>query len=91
MRLYWINDDKLQFTPINWTSIVQNYYSIWFAALNRVRSITCEMNLDKLDILKWNEKQLVYIDYFKTTFIVLEINNFIPGRLTKVKLLGYGR
>lgn len=91
MRVFWIDDDVLRFDELRWSNLKENYYKNWFAALNRIRSITCEMNLSKIDVLKWSEKQLVYIDYFKTTFIVLEIGNFIPGRLTKVKLLAYGR
>lgn len=91
IRLYWIDDDILRFQNINWNNLVSNYYQSLFNSFFRVRVIECEMNLSKLDVLRWNEKQLVYIDYFKTTFIVLEINNFIPGRLTKVKLLAYGK
>lgn len=91
IRLYWIDDDVLMFQQINWNNLATNYYQSWFNSLNRIRLISCELNLSKLDVLNWTEKQLVYIDYFKTTFIVLEINNFIPGRLTKVKLLAYGK
>lgn len=91
IRLYWIDDDILRFQNINWNNLVSNYYESLFNSFSRVRVIECEMNLSKLDVLSWDEKQLVYIDYFKTTFIVLEITNFIPGRLTKVKLLAYGK
>ena len=91
IRLFAVNSDLLQFKPISWETISETYYKNWFNSLYRIRLINAEFNLNKLDVLKWHEKQLVYIDYFKTTFIVLEINNFIPKRKTKVKLLAYGR
>jgi len=91
IRLFAMNVDKLEFGSISWSGISSSYYSEWFNSLYRIRQINANFNLSKLDVLSWHEKQLVYIDYFKTTFIVLEIGNFIPGRLTKVKLLSYGR
>lgn len=90
-RLFEINSDKLQFKSISWENISELYYSNFFNSLYRVRSIDCLMNLNKLDVLSWRENQLVYIDYFKTVFMVLEIANFIPGKQTRVKLLAYGR
>jgi hypothetical protein len=90
-RLFEINSDKLQFVNLNWENLASNYYDNYFNSLFRIRAIDCLMNLNKLDVLSWNEKQLVYVDYFKTTFRVLEISNFIPGKLTRVKLLAYGR
>jgi hypothetical protein len=91
MRLFKIEGTRLVFEPISWTNLIENNYKDWFNALYRIRVITCDVALTKLDVLAWQPKQLVYIDYFKTVFIVLEINNFIPGKKTKVKLLGYGR
>lgn len=90
-RLFEINSDKLQFINLNWENLSKNYYANYFNSLYRIRAIDCLMNLNKLDVLSWNEKQLVYVDYFKTIFQVLEISNFIPGKLTRVKLLAYGR
>jgi len=91
IRLFAIEGSRLVFSPISWENIAANYYENWFNSLYRIRQINANFNLSKLDVLKWHEKQLVYIDYFKTTFIVLEISNFIPKKLTKVKLLAYGR
>jgi len=91
IRLFQIVSDKLQFTPIAWGALVSGYYSNFFNSLYRVRVIDAEFNLNRLDVLSWQPKDLVYIDFFKTTFIVLAINNFISGRKTKVKLLAYGR
>lgn len=91
IRLFYATGSLLQFKPIAWEQLVTSYYSNYFNSLYRVRAIDAYFNLNKMDILKWTPKQLVYIDFFKTTFMVLEINNFISGRKTKVKLLAYGR
>jgi hypothetical protein len=90
-RLFIITGSLLQSKPLYWTNLVLTYYGNWFNSLFRIRALTAEFDLSKLDVLKWDEKQLVYIDHFKSTFFVLEISNFIPGRKTKVKLLNYGR
>jgi hypothetical protein len=91
IRLFSIQDTRLVFSPVDWRNLKNQYYSNWFKSLFRIRQITADFNLKKLDVLKWHPKQLVYIDYFKTVFIVLEINNFIPRELTQVKFLAYGR
>lgn len=91
MRLFSASGSILSFASVDWAYIAETYYENLFNSLYRVRSITAEFNLNKLDVLKWHEKQLVYIDYYNSTFIVPEISNFIPGQKTKVKLLNYGR
>ena len=90
-RIFKIDDDVLTFDPISFENIKANYYQTFFNMLSRVRIVDCECNLSKLDVIKWEQTQLVNIDYFDTSFIVLDINNFIPNRPTKVKLLAYGR
>lgn len=90
IRLFEIVTDKLQFTPITWGNLKENYYSSLFDSFFRIRAIECLMNLNKLDVLSWTEKQLIFIDYFSSTFQVLEINNFIPGKATKIKILKHG-
>jgi hypothetical protein len=90
IRLFVVSGSKLQFTPLNWQNL-KAYYANFFLSLYRIRAITAEFDLKKLDVLSWTPAKLAYIDYFKSTFIVLEISNFIPGRFTKVKLLNYGR
>jgi len=90
-RLFEIDSDLLTFNPITWQNIKTNYYSDWFNSLHSIRLINSQFNLSKLDFLEWSEGQLVYIDYYKSTFIVLEIVNFMPGTPTTVKILRYGR
>lgn len=90
-RLFYINSDKLQFSQIDWENLKDDYYETWFNSLSRIRMISADFKLSKLDVLKWKPRNLVYIDFFKTTFFVLEIRNFIPWRKTPVKLLAYGR
>jgi len=91
IRLFAAEDSRIIFDPISWENISSDKYANYFNSLYRIRYIECNIDLKKLDILQWNEGDLIYIDYFKTMFIVLEINNFIPGTLTNVKLLAYGR
>jgi hypothetical protein len=91
IRLLGVSGSCLQFALVDWSYLKETYFSNWFNSLYRIRVIQGEVNLNKLDVLSWTAKQLAHIDYFKTTFIVLEISNFIPGKLTKVKLLAYGR
>jgi len=90
-RVFLIEDDRLVFDNLHWITLINQYYKNLFGALSRVRMLTASFNLKKLDVLAWHEKQLIYIDYFKTVFIVTEISNFIPDIPTKVKLLEYGR
>ena len=91
IRLFFASGSLLQFSPLSWENLAATYYANYFNSLYRIRAIDCEFNLNKLDVLSWTENKLVYVDYFKTTFIVLEISNFMPGVKTKVKLLNYGR
>jgi hypothetical protein len=91
IRLFQVVSDKLQFTPIAWSALVAGYYSNFFNSLYRVRVIECEFNLKRFDVVTWHPNDLVFVDYFKSVFIVLAISNFIPGKKTKVKLLAYGR
>jgi len=90
-RVFYINGDRLEFDELHWLELKEYYYNDFFNSLYRVRMITADFNLSKLDVFNWEKNKLVYIDYFKTTFFVLEISNFIPGRKTKCKLLAYGR
>lgn len=91
IRLLNCDTDLLEFDSISWKNINDNYYASLFDSLYRVRVISCKMNLNKLDVLGWNEKDLVYVEYFNSVFLVLSIDNFIPNKLTTVKLLKYGR
>ena len=91
MRIFEINGSRLTFSGLDWKNISENYYKNWFNSLRRIRVVEAEFNLKKLDVINWKENQLVYVDYFKTIFLVLKISNFIPRRKTKVKLLAYGR
>lgn len=91
IRLFEVDSDKLQFEPLKWENLSENYYKNWFNSLNNIRQINCEIFLKKLDFISWQEKDLIYIDEFKSTFIVLELSNFMSNKPTKAKLLRYGR
>lgn len=90
-RIFWMSGSTLSFENLKWTNLVQNYYENWFNCLSNIRLIDAQFNLSKLDVLKWNEKQMCSIDYFNSIFVILEINNFIPKRPTTCKILRYGR
>lgn len=90
-RVLVVEDDRVLFTPISMSQLVSEKYQSLLNSLSNVRIITAEFDLKKTDVVNWKIQDLVYIDYFKSTFIVLEIANYIPRRTTKVKLLAYGR
>ena len=78
-----------RFTDLDFTTIISQYYKDLFDSMKRLRLVNCEMNLNKLDVLGYDFRELVYIAYFKSYFIVLSIDDFIPNKLTNVKLLKY--
>lgn len=87
MRLLYGHGDLLQFEPISWGRLKDNY-SAFFRSLNKARVVDASMYLSKLDFLSF-DFETVYVDYFKSVFWVLGIGNFIAGKQTSVKLLKY--
>ena len=77
------------FSPISWTNLKLGGYQDLFTSLNRVRIVTCQMNLKKLDFQSFDFTKPVYIDFFNSYFYVLKISNFIPGKSTTVTLLKF--
>lgn len=90
MRLFCIATDKLQFAPISWDVLKLNYTEL-FDSLYKSRAISGEVNISKLDFLTWTPRRMCFIEYFDSTFIILGIENFIPGRATTINILKYGR
>lgn len=94
-RLLYVYNDPTdtftvaRFSQLDWTNLKENYYSKFFDSLYRPRIITIEMNLNKLDVLGFDFLKIVYIEYFKSYFYVLSIDDFVPNELTKVKLLKF--
>lgn len=94
-RLLYVYNDPTdtftvaRFSQLDWTNLKDNYYDKFFDSLSRPRIITVEMNLNKLDVLGFDFLKLVYIEYFKSYFYVLSIDDFVPNELTKVKLLKF--
>lgn len=92
IRLFYLNGTSPilgQFSQISWSILKENYYKKWFDSLYRIRIINCEMNLNKLDVLGWDLLQVIYIDYFKSYFIIISINKFIPGQTVNVEFLKF--
>lgn len=78
-----------RFLQVDWGTIKANYYEKFFNSLYRLRYIEAYFNLNKLDVLGFDFERLVYVDYFKSNFIVLGIEDFRADRFTKVKMLKY--
>jgi len=75
-----------QFNELDW-NILSNDYSKIFNSLNRVRVLKASFDLNKLDFTSFNHQKVVYIEHFKSYFIVMPIDNFISGKETKCTLL----
>lgn len=89
LRIVFVDGYNGKFTPVNWTNIVQNYYSNYFESLRKPRQLTAKFNLKKLDVVGFDPLELVYLDQFNSNFIIESINNYIVGREVTVKLLKY--
>ena len=78
-----------RFRELHWQQLKENYYKNWFDSFNRYRVIEGEVFLKKLDMLGFDFMQLVFIEYFDSYFFVLEIEDYIPNKMTKVKLFKF--
>ena len=78
-----------RFLELDWRSLKTSYYSNWFASFSRLRIIEGFADLNKLDVIGHDFILLVYIDKFKSSFFVLAMEDFIPGKATKVQLLKF--
>lgn len=94
--IYMYNDNDVsanytigRFTDLDWRMLKEEYYKNWFESLSRYRLVEGFADLRKLDVVGHDFMDLVYLDQFKSSFFVLEIEDYIPGRLTEVKLLKF--
>lgn len=78
-----------KFETLDFIVIKTAYYQNIFDSFERLRVIQGEFNLNKLDVYGFDFTKVVYIEYFKSHFMVISIDDFIPGKLTKVKLLKF--
>lgn len=78
-----------RFSELDWRSLKANYYQSWFDSLYRTRVIEGLADLNKLDVLGFDFTKLIYIEYFKSYFFCLSIENYVPGKATKIKLLKF--
>jgi len=74
------------FSRLSYSNVIQDYYTPIAGILNKSIAIKATMQLNKLDIVNFDFKKLYYIDQLSNYFIVNKINNYIPGKLTKVDL-----
>jgi hypothetical protein len=78
-----------RFTPLDWRSLKELYYTNWLESHRRYRMVEGLFDLKKLDVLSFDFLKLVYIDELKSSFFVYEIEDFVPGRLTKLNMLKF--
>lgn len=87
-------DDTLQYTlgrfvDIDFRALKENYYKNWYESFRNLRIIEGTADLKTLDVIAHDFMQLVYIDEFKSSFFVHSIEDYVPGKLTKVELLKF--
>jgi hypothetical protein len=92
-RILFVNDlvaapeTSGTFTQLRGDSILNANYKNIIDSFQNLTLIDCSLNLNRLDFFTFKGLQTIYLDHFKSTFMVLEINNYIEGRQTSVKLL----
>lgn len=89
-RIFTVDSGVSYFSTLDWKNLKAIYEGL-FDSLYQIRHISCQMNLKKLDVLGWDLVKLVYIARYGRYFIIEEIDDFIAGAKTDVKLLRYGR
>jgi len=77
-----------QFDEISWFNLKTNYYSV-LDSLLRIRFIECLMTLTRSDFVSYDFSKPVYIDYFKSYFLVQRPDSYIPGVPVKCELIKF--
>lgn len=72
---------------LDWQVLKEGNNKKLFDSFNNLRYLEGQFDLNRNDVVSFNHKKVVYIDYFQSYFIVLRIEDFIPGYLTECKLL----
>lgn len=75
------------FDKQNFTEIIENYYQPISKILNNSIIVSANLWLNDNDIINFDFKKLYYIKQLGNYFIVNKINNYIPGKPTKVELI----
>jgi len=95
-RLFYIYDDQTaatytlgRFLEVDWRTLKSTYYENWFKSFERLRIIDGDCDLNQLEVIGHDFLKLVYIDHFKSTFFVLEISDYIPGKKTSIELFKF--
>ncbi len=92
-RILYINDvvdepyTTATFAKLRGDNILNVNYANMVSSFQNLTIIDCYLNLSRLDFFSFKGLQTIYLDHFKSTFMILEINNYIEGRQTNVKLL----
>ncbi len=75
------------FNPINFSNLRTGKYKTIVDALQKGRAIKAQFDLNKLDVVGVDFSKTIYIDDFKSYFILANIGNYVPGKLTTCELL----
>ena len=62
-----------KFENLNFENLIQTYWKNLFDSLNETRIISNYFNLNRSDVIGFDFKKSIYVDYFKSYFFVFEI------------------
>jgi len=75
------------FLALSFTDIKAAYYNPLATILDRTQIVTAYLWLTDADIVPFDFKSLVYIEQLSNYYLVNVIQNYVPGKLTKVELV----
>jgi len=78
-----------RFLQVDWRTLKANYYQNWLDSFYRLRIIEGVADLNQLDVIGHDFLTLVYIEHFKSNFFVQVMEDFTPGKMTKVELFKF--
>lgn len=77
------------FRQLSGDNLLNNYHKNITDSLYNITVLEADFNLNRTDFFTFDFTKTVYIKKFKSTFLVLSINEYIEGKPSKVRLLKY--
>lgn len=75
------------FSSLSFKEIIDDNYKSMISILDKGKIINALVNLNTIDVEKFDFKKLIYIKQLGSYYLVNKINNFIKNKLTKCELL----
>jgi len=75
------------FFGLSFTDIKAAYYNPLAAILDRTQIVTAYLWLTDADVVPFDFKSLIYIEQLSNYYLVNAIQNYVPGKVTKVELV----